>query len=116
MEYKWSVNKVHVVQQEEVVEHYHVTQEARANVVTYVEWLMQAQDGDNKIAIGGSTDLVAGEEFVEFDQLTEQQILDWCFETDPSMKDTYEAQALAYFASQSDQKISVPNLPWKTAA
>lgn len=116
MEYKWSVNKVHVIQQEEMIEHYHVTQEARANVVTYVEWLMQAQDGDNKIAIGGSTDLVAGEEFVEFDQLTEQQILDWCFETDPSMKDTYEAQALAYFASQSDQKVSVPNLPWKTAA
>ena len=116
MEYKWSVNKVHVIQQEEMIEHYHVTQEARANVVTYVEWLMQAQDGDNKIAIGGSTDLVAGEEFVEFDQLTEQQILDWCFETDPSMKDTYEAQALAYFASQSNQKISVPNLPWKTAA
>jgi len=116
MEYKWSVIKAHVVQQEEVIEHYQVTQEARANVVTYVEWLMQAQDGDHKIAIGGSTDLVAGEEFVEFNQLTEQQILDWCFETDPSMKDTYEAQALAYFASQSDQKISVPNLPWKTAA
>jgi hypothetical protein len=115
MEYKWSVNKVHVVQQEEVIEHYQVMQEARANVVTYVEWLLQAQDGNNKIAIGGSTDLVAGEEFVEFDQITEQQMLDWCFETDPSMKDTYEAQALAYFASQSDQKISVPNLPWKTA-
>ena len=116
MEYKWSVIKAHVVQQEEVIEHYQVTQEARANVVTYVEWLMQAQHGANKLAIGGSTDLVAGEEFVEFDQLTEQQILDWCFETDPSMKDTYEAQALAYFASQSDQKVSSPNLPWKTAA
>ena len=115
MEYKWSVNKVHVIQQEEMIEHYHVTQEARANVVTYVEWLMQAQDGDNKIAIGGSTDLVAGEEFVEFDQLSEQQMLDWCF-ADSSIKDTYEAQALAYFASQSDQKVSVPNLPWKTAA
>lgn len=115
MEYKWSVIKAHVVQQEEVIEHYQVTQEARTNVVTYVEWLMQAQDGDNKIAIGGSTDLVAGEEFVEFDQLTEQQMLDWCF-ADSSIKDDIEAQALAYFASQSDQKISVPNLPWKTAA
>jgi hypothetical protein len=116
MEYKWSVNKVHVVQQEEVIEHHQVTQEARANVVTYVEWLLQAQYGANKIAIGGSTDLVAGEEFVEFDQLTEQQMLDWCFETDPSMKDTYEAQVLAYFASQSDQKVSSPSLPWVTAA
>jgi len=115
MEYKWSVIKAHVVQQEEVIEHYQVTQEARANVVTYVEWLLQAQDGDNKIAIGGSTDLVAGEEFVEFNQLTEQQMLNWCF-ADSSIKDIYEAQALAYFASQSDQKVSSPNLPWIIAA
>ena len=64
MEFKWSVNKVTV---------------AEDNLVVKVHLMVTGTDGDNSASAAYSRELVRGDTFTEFAQLTEQQVLDWCF-------------------------------------
>ena len=97
MEYKWSVNKVTV---------------AEDNLVVQVDCTVNATDGDNTASAAYICDLVRGDEFVPFDQLTEEQVLAWCF---PTVKDEGEAQVAGQIARQLAQKAAEPALPWVTA-
>jgi hypothetical protein len=114
MEYKWTVNKVQVAQD---------------NLVVKVDLTVTGTDGDNSASAAYSRDLVRGDSFVPFDQLTEQQVLDWCFEpivniwtdvegneqsTTRLIKDEGEAQVSDQIARQLAQKESEPALPWMT--
>jgi hypothetical protein len=65
MEFKWSVNKLTV---------------AENNLVVKVNLTVTATDGSNTSSASYFRDLVRGDIFIPFNQLTEAQVLDWCFE------------------------------------
>ena len=107
MEFKWSVNKVTVAQD---------------NLITQVELTVTATDGDNTASAAYTRDLVRGDSFSPYDQLTEQQVLDWCFEPIVTthedrtetflMQDSGETQVAGQIARQLAKKQTEPALPW----
>lgn len=108
MEFKWSINKVTVAQD---------------NLITQVDLIVTATDGENTVSAAYTRDLVRGDSFIPYDQLTEQQVLAWCFEPDVIVfgeesitrliKDEGEAQVAGQIARQLAQKQTEPALPWK---
>ena len=116
MEYKWTVNKVQV---------------AEDNLIVKVELLVTGTDGDNTALSSHTRTLTRGDSFVPYEQLTEQQVLDWCFApevitwTDKDnveqssirlVKDEGETQVAGQIARQLAQKAAEPALPWPTLA
>ena len=112
MEYKWTVNKVQV---------------AEDNLVVKVDLTITGTDGNNSASAAYSRNLVRGDSFVPYEQLTEQQVIDWCLEPeiityeDQStvtclIKDEGEAQVAGQIARQLAQKAAEPALPWVQAA
>jgi hypothetical protein len=112
MEYKWTVNKVQVGQD---------------NLVVKVDLTVTGTDGDNSASAAYSRELVRGDSFVPYEQLTEQQVIDWCFEPEVTtwtdmdnveqsstrlIKDEGEAQVSGQIARQLAQKTAEPALPW----
>lgn len=112
MEYKWTVNKVQV---------------AENNLIVKVELLVTGTDGENSAFAICNRDLVRGNSFVPYEQLTEQQVLDWCFAPKVTtwidldnveqtstrlIKNEGEAQVAEQIARQLAQKQIEPDLPW----
>ena len=112
MEFKWSINKVQV---------------AEDNLVVKVDLTVTATDSDNIASAAYTCDLVRGNKFVPYAQLTEQQVLAWCFEpivttwidkdkkTQSStrlIKNEGEAQVTEQIARQIAKKSAEPALPW----
>ena len=110
--FKWSVSKVQVAQD---------------NLVVKVDLFVVGKDGDEIASAAYSRNLVRGDSFVPYEQLTEQQVLDWCFEPEVStwvdelkveqtstrlLKDEGEAQVAGQIARQLAQKAAEPALPW----
>jgi len=105
--YKWTINKLQV---------------AEDNLVIKVDWRATATQDDLTASAAGARKLVRGDSFIPYEQLTEQQVLDWCFEPETVMADvaptiknlkqdveTHLANEIAY---QLAQKESEPALPW----
>ena len=114
MEFKWSINKVQV---------------AEDNLVVKVDLTVTATDSDNIASAAYTCDLVRGNKFVPYAQLTEQQVLDWCFSPriihsidvkgnsvsfTKLLKDEGEAQVVGQIAHQLAKKSAEPALPWVT--
>lgn len=85
------------------------------NVVYIVNWLVTDTDGVNEVRKGGKTEvpLPAGDTFIPYDQLTENQVINWVknvlgSEEVSSIEADLQAQ-LAYIANPPI--VSVP-LPW----
>lgn len=112
MEFKWSVNKVTV---------------AEDNLVTQVDLTVTATDSNNTASAAYTRTLTRGDSFIPYDQLTEDQVLAWCFEpivttwTDVDsvehsvtclIKDEGEAQVTGQIARQLAQEAAEPALPW----
>jgi hypothetical protein len=107
MEYKWKVNRVQV---------------ANDNLIVMVDLTVTGTDGENSASAGYIRKLVRGDSFIPFNQLTEQQVLDWCFAPEVIvlgehsstrlLKDEGEAQVSGQIACQLAQKNSEPALPW----
>jgi hypothetical protein len=107
MQYKWTVNKVQVAQD---------------NLVVKVDLTITGTDGDNSASAAYSRTLTRGDSFVPYEQLTEQQVLAWCFapevivldeqSTTRLIKDEGEAQVAGQIARQLAKKESEPALPW----
>jgi len=112
MEFKWSVKKLTV---------------AEDNLVVKVDLTVTATDGDNTVSAAYFRNLVRGDNFTPFDKLTEQQVLEWCFEpivttwldmnnveqtSTRLIKNDGESQTAGQIASQLAQKDAEPNLPW----
>jgi len=112
MDFKWTINKLTV---------------AEENLVVKVDLTLAGTDGENSASIAYSRDLVRGDAFIPYEQLTEQQVLDWCFEpivitwTDKDdveksitrfMKNEGEAQVAGQIALELAQKAAEPALPW----
>jgi hypothetical protein len=115
MEFKWSVNKVTV---------------AEDNLVTRVDLTVTAIDGKNTASAAYIRNLKRSNTFTPYDKLTEAQVLAWCFLPEVTtckdfkgveqtftrlIKDEGEAQVAEQIARQLSQKVSEPILPWVTA-
>ena len=112
MEFKWTVNKLQVAQD---------------NLVVKVDLTVTGIDGDNTASATYSRNLSRGDSFTPFNQLTEEQVLNWCFAPEVTtwtdiddveqsstrlIKDEGEAQVSGQIARQLAQKESEPALPW----
>lgn len=117
--FKWSVHRVRVIP----------TQGQRTNLITAVDWFCQAFDDVNNIttSAAGTRELTASDSFIPYDQLTEQQVLDWCFAPEvitledqttitKLLKDEGEAQVTGQIERQLAQKAAEPALPWAEVA
>jgi hypothetical protein len=115
MEFKWSINKVTV---------------AEDNLVVKVDLTVTATDENSTASAAYTRDLVRGDSFIPYDQLTEDQVLAWCFEpkviptidfagnisnTAHLLKDEGEAQVAGQITRQLAQVAAEPALPWVTA-
>lgn len=112
MNFKWTVNKVTV---------------AEDNLIVRVDYTVTGTDGDNTASAAYARDLVRGDSFIPYSQLTEQQVLDWCFEPEVItwadmngieqssarfIKDEGEANVAGQIARQLAKKAAEPPLPW----
>jgi hypothetical protein len=113
LEFKWAVNKITTVEN---------------NLVVKVDLTVTAIDGDNIASAAYSRNLAQGDSFTSYEQLTEQQVLDWCFAPEAiktvglmdnttstvtkMLKDEGEAQVAGQIARQLAQKAAEPALPW----
>jgi hypothetical protein len=112
MNFKWTVNKVQI---------------AEDNLIVKVELTVTAIDGDNSASTSYVRDLTRSDLFIPFDQLTEQQVLDWCFEPIVSnwvddknveqtsirfIKNEGEVQIIKQLECQLAHKSFEPALPW----
>ena len=113
MEYKWTINKV---------------QTSSDNLIVKVDLTVMGTDDNNaKFFAVYTRNLIRGDSFIPYDQLTEQQVLNWCFApeiitwTDKDnveqsvvkyLKDDGEAQIIDQQSRQLSQKIAEPTLPW----
>jgi len=117
--FKWSVQKLRVAPQ----------QGDKANVVVQADWLCVALNNESIVqaAASGVKSFTLGDSFTPFNQLTEAQVLGWCFEpetvsetdregnvttTVKNLKADAEAQVTGQIARQLAQKESEPALPW----
>jgi uncharacterized Rmd1/YagE family protein len=112
MDYKWTINKVQV---------------AEDNLIVNVDLTVTGTDGDNTAAFAYSRSLARSATFIPYEELTEQQVLDWCFAPQvitlrgklgeeqtvtKLLKNDGEAQVASQIARQSAQKAAEPALPW----
>jgi hypothetical protein len=110
--YIWTINKLQV---------------AEDNLVVKVELSVMGTDSGVSASAAYTRTLTRGESFVPYEQLTEQQVLDWCFapevitwtddnnveqSTTKHLKDEGEAQIADQIQRQLAQKASEPALPW----
>ncbi len=119
--FKWSIQKLRVAPQ----------QGDKSNVVVQADWLCAALNNENIVqaAASGSKSFTLGDSFTPFNQLTEAQVLGWCFEPETitetdregnvttvvkNLKTDAEAQVTGQIARQLAQKESEPALPWIT--
>tara|TARA_R110000868_G_scaffold53725_1_gene168443 strand:- start:45 stop:413 length:369 start_codon:yes stop_codon:yes gene_type:complete len=117
--FKWSVQKLRVAPQ----------QDGKTNIVVQADWLCVAISEENIVQAGasGSKSFTLGDSFAAFDQLTEAQVLDWCFapetitETDrkgnvttnvKNLKTDAEKQVTGQIERQLVQNAAEPALPW----
>jgi hypothetical protein len=112
MNYTWKVESVEVDE---------------SKLVNLVFLVVTGAEGDNTASASLNCYLTRSNSFIPFDQLTEQQVLDWCFTpivttwkdidgieytTTRSVKDEGETQVAEQIARQLAQKQIAPALPW----
>ena len=118
--FNWSISKTQVLP----------VQDGIANVVTKAEWFVNAVDADSNMtsSSSGTCSFSLGDTFTPFEDLTEQQVLDWCFApkivrqidsqnnvvaTVKHLKVDTETQLTEQIARQLTQKQTEPTLPWE---
>jgi hypothetical protein len=112
MKYKWTVNKVEV---------------ADDNLIVKVDLTVIGTDGNNTAQAAYIRTLTRGDNFIPYDQLTEEQVLNWCFApevitwTDAdnvtqsitrNLKVEGESQVAGEIKRQFAQKAAELALPW----
>jgi hypothetical protein len=111
--FKWSVNKVQV---------------AKDNLIVKVDLTVTGTDGEITASADHTRNLIRNDSFVPYDQLVEQQVIDWCFEPETITLKSYggkeysvikhlqvegEAQITGKIERLLAQKAVEPDLPWK---
>ena len=106
---------------------YNIIKVDENNLVVKVDLMVTGINGNNSASAAYTRNLVRSETFIPYEQLTEQQILDWCFapenvtwtnssnveqSTVKYLKDEGEAQVADQIQRQLDQAKNEPALPW----
>lgn len=79
-------------------------------------WQCEVEDDGIADRSNGSTTFAvqSGEAFVPFAELTEAQVLEWCF-ANGVQKDDVELHVATKVALQKNPPVVTPSLPWTTA-
>lgn len=84
----------------------------RVNVVSTVGWRCNGVDGEYSATVYGTASLPApSDTFTAYDQLTQEQILDWVWANGVD-KEAFEAQVSNQIESQKNPPLVKPTLPW----
>jgi hypothetical protein len=82
------------------------------DVVIVAHWRCNGTDGTFNATVYGTCSFSQpGEPFTPFDQLTQEQVLDWCWASGVD-KDATEANIDTQIANQVNPPIVTPPLPW----
>lgn len=103
----WTITQLNVYPQSE----------GEADVVCSAAWNVSGTDGTYNGSLNGSTafKLDPTAPFIPYDQLTQDQVLSWVFESlGEESKATAEADVDAQIAYAAEQ-VSSPALPWAAA-
>jgi len=89
------------------------TEGSLSDVVITANWSCRASDGTFNAVLTGCTEFAppSGSGFTPYKDLTEQQVLDWCFANGVD-KTSIEANVTAQIAWQIDSPVISPPLPW----
>lgn len=108
IEYKWSITSMSCYPQ----------YEGETDVVISATWnCIGNQTSDDKTfsasQIGGvSFNVSQLTDFIPYQDLTEDQVLNWCFETNPTLKENTETAVANSIEAQINPPIVYPPLPW----
>jgi L-aminopeptidase/D-esterase-like protein len=86
--------------------------QADTGLVTTIHWTATKQDGDAVASTYASMAVEAGDNFVPFEQLTEQAVIDWV--KAKLDLESLEASLDAQIAEQKTPKV-LSGLPWSPA-
>lgn len=85
-----------------------------SNVVICVGWRCNGEDGSATSTAYGSASFAApGDPFVPYDQLTEAQVLDWCWSDGGVDRAEVEAQVGAEIENKLNPPVVQVALPWR---
>jgi hypothetical protein len=85
------------------------------DVVITAHWRCNGTDGTYNATVYGTCSFSQpGEPFTPFDQLTQEQVLGWCWSSGVD-KDATEANIDQQIANQVNPPIVTPPLPWSQA-
>ena len=101
--YTWSITQLNC----------HSQQEEQANVVYSVAWQCIGSNGAISVTINGLSQLTydSANPFINYAQLTEQQVLNWVYNTDVN-KSQLESYIDSYLVSLTTPRSTVMQLPW----
>lgn len=116
----WSIDKLQVSP----------LQNGKTNVVIKAFWKCEIVDESASVGRVGVCEFTLGNTFTDYDKLTEQKVLDWCFEPKTTtevvvgetitvtrqLKVETETDLEESIARQLAQKAAEPALPWVQAA
>ena len=86
------------------------------NVVVEVDWNCSATNGTQQPFVTGVSKFTAvGDPFTPYDQLTQEQVLEWCW-TDGIDKAQVEAQVQAKLDALSAPPVEDKPLPWSPSS
>jgi hypothetical protein len=111
--FKWVVNKVQVVED---------------NLIVAVELTVVGTNETSSASASYSRNLVRSDTFIPYEQLTEQQVIDWCFKPETItfnnpinnttftrtrfIKNEGENEITNQLLHQPAKKVAEPALPW----
>ena len=89
----------------------------KTNVVVIAHWQCTGVDGEYSAQVYGTASftLEQGSSFTPYNQLTQNQVLDWCWVNGVD-KDATEANVAAQIEAQTNPPIVTPPLPWAQPA
>lgn len=83
------------------------------DVVYLVDWLVSATDGTNIAQEGGATNIPAPtDSFTPYNQLTNEQVLNWVWEALKNQKDLIENRLKEQIAYMQIPPVATLPLPW----
>ena len=87
--------------------------DGQTDVVVVAAWRCNGVDGEYAGTVYGATsfNLSQGSTFTPYDQITEQQVLDWCYENGVD-KTATEANVELQIQNQINPPVVVLPLPW----
>ena len=88
------------------------TEGSNTDVVVTADWRCNGTDGTyNGTCYGSASFSPPSGSFTPYDQLTEQQVLGWCFASGVDQS-ALEANVTAQIEAQINPPVIVPPLPW----